>query len=553
MARVINTISFCIFLLSLPSLSLSCDGTRIASVVIENNEYVIKEGVVKGWVATGNFTDHIQETGWSYLTIDTSSDYSDLQQAFAAGFLEGNLTAKYIRMMWKNVLGDYCQKRSDKCAAVNNFLTKNSLWMVNSYSSFKSAYWHQVQLIIQQLIGLEVAYYNSTAPLNKEMKLASFGLLLLQAKEELEDIESILGFTPDNRRHPLGTGSCSAFIKLLTNNSDLFVAHSTWSVYNEMLRVIKKYNLAYNLSPSSNVKIPGREVSFTSYPGILHSVDDFYVTKGNLVVMETTIGNLNPSMWKYSSSSSLLTWIRTLVSLRLANDGFDWVELFRQNNMGTYNNQWMVIDYNKFTPGEKPKDGLFILVEQLPGYIAANDMTSERYLEENSYWASYNIPYFSNVYNLSGTEAAFQEYGDIFSYTSCPRAKIFKRNQTQVVDTNTLMKLMRYNNFQTDPLAACNCTPPYSGELAISARSDLNPANGSYYLSMLGHRCHGGIDAKVISSSMVQDLSFIAVSGPTWDQQVPFQWSKSDFDETFSHEGLPDKYDFEPVTVEWSK
>lgn len=74
---------------------------------------------------------------------------------------------------------------------------------------------------------------------------------LLQAKEELEDIESILGFTPDNRRHPLGTGSCSAFIKLLTNNSDLFVAHSTWSVYNEMLRVIKKYNLAYNLSPSS--------------------------------------------------------------------------------------------------------------------------------------------------------------------------------------------------------------------------------------------------------------------------------------------------------------
>ena len=60
----------------------------------------------------------------------------------------------------------------------------------------------------------------------------------------------------------------------------------------------------------------------------------------------------------------------------------------------------------------------------------------------------------------------------------------------------------RYNNFKHDPLSACNCTPPYSGENAISARSDLNPANGTYQFPFLGHRCHGGTDNKVIGATV---------------------------------------------------
>ena len=43
-----------------------------------------------------------------------------------------------------------------------------------------------------------------------------------------------------------------------------------------------------------------------------------------------------------------------------------------------------------------------------------------------------------------------------------------------------MIKLMRYNNFQKDPLSKCDCTPPYSAENAISARNDLNPKSGTY-------------------------------------------------------------------------
>ncbi|CAF4344731.1 unnamed protein product, partial [Adineta steineri] len=56
--------------------------------------------------------------------------------------------------------------------------------------------------------------------------------------------------------------------------------------------------------------------------------------------------------------------------------------------------------------------------------------------------------------------------------------------------------MMRYNDFKNDALSKCKCDPPYSAELTIAARCDLNPANGTYPDSPLGHRVHGATDAK---------------------------------------------------------
>ena len=52
----------------------------------------------------------------------------------------------------------------------------------------------------------------------------------------------------------------------------------------------------------------------------------------------------------------------------------------------------------------------------------------------------------------------------------------------------SMIKLMRYNNYTSDPLSRCDCSPPYSGENAISARNDLNPRNGTYPFHALSHR-----------------------------------------------------------------
>lgn len=64
---------------------------------------------------------------------------------------------------------------------------------------------------------------------------------------DLEDLESALN--KSSELQPLGSGSCSALIKLLPNNKELLVSHDTWNTYQAMLRIMKKYMFAFKVSP----------------------------------------------------------------------------------------------------------------------------------------------------------------------------------------------------------------------------------------------------------------------------------------------------------------
>ena len=136
--------------------------------------------------------------------------------------------------------------------------------------------------------------------------------------------------------------------------------------------------------------VAGYIQSFSSYPGILYSRDDYYQLSSNLVTMETTHGNYNNMLWAHFSSHSVVEGIRTMVANRLASTGQEWCQYFAQNNSGTYNNEWMIVDYKLFEPGEEPVDNTLWVLEQLPGKVHSEDMTGV--LKSQGYWASYNIP-----------------------------------------------------------------------------------------------------------------------------------------------------------------
>ena len=70
---------------------------------------------------------------------------------------------------------------------------------------------------------------------------------LLQISGDLEDLELALNKT--KTRHTVGSGSCSALIKLLPGHSDLLVAHNTWNSYQNMLRIVKKYWFQFREGP----------------------------------------------------------------------------------------------------------------------------------------------------------------------------------------------------------------------------------------------------------------------------------------------------------------
>ena len=75
-------------------------------------------------------------------------------------------------------------------------------------------------------------------------------------------------------------------------------------------------------------------------------------------------------------------------------------------------------------------------------YVASGDETD---ILREGYWASYNIPFFEEVYNMSGYPAVAQKEGPDATYQLCPRAKIFRRDQSNVKDMESMQYIMRYN------------------------------------------------------------------------------------------------------------
>lgn len=146
--------------------------------------------------------------------------------------------------------------------------------------------------------------------------------------------------------------------------------------YHTMLRIQKKYSLKFKLNENSQQIISGHTMSFSSYPGQAFSGDDFYVISSGLVTMETTIGNSNDALWNNTQPvGQVMEFIRAMVANRLADSGVSWTTTLKKYNSGTYNNQWMVLDYGKFKPGNrKPKPGLLWVLEQLPGIVKMQDM-----------------------------------------------------------------------------------------------------------------------------------------------------------------------------------
>ena len=83
--------------------------------------------------------------------------------------------------------------------------------------------------------------------------------------------------------------------------------------------------------------------------------------------METTIGNYNKSLWKYVTPECVFENVHAVLANRLATSGKEWTDIFGQYKSGTYNNQWMVVDYKLFKKGEMNlSDNLLWVSEQLP-------------------------------------------------------------------------------------------------------------------------------------------------------------------------------------------
>ncbi|KAA3680454.1 uncharacterized protein DEA37_0010205, partial [Paragonimus westermani] len=374
-------------------------------------------------VSIAIYDNHIEKNGWTTLSLMTSDVVPDKYQAYWAGFLETNITYELTNASFENsvagdmvytissgvnllILGLCPEPLTPQCKKLKAYLSENMEYVIMQYLTLggNDEFWYQVGLQMWQLKGMSDAYrhiFVSDASTLTDDYLLSLkddvlGVYLLQLSGDLSEILKALAL-PELINHvnqfgvpTVSSPSCSALIKLI--RGDVYLSHVTWSPYSMMLRVLKHYNFPWKVNGKDKKKIPGYAITFSSYPSVISSVDDFYITSAKLVSheyklllkkamrarscvirfilcflstkvsIETTIGNSNEELWRIvrnGASNSVLEPFRVTVANRMAQNGAEWVSYFKYQNSGT-------------------------------GLVFDADVTDV--LKRQTYWASYNLP-----------------------------------------------------------------------------------------------------------------------------------------------------------------
>ncbi|ELR21430.1 Phospholipase Blike protein, putative [Acanthamoeba castellanii str. Neff] len=459
--------------------------------------------------AVGEYHDHIEKDGWGKLSIEGNPLHEDETQMFAAGYLEGAMTQKRIYQQYTNIHSVFWHNATTIPASLQAWLKAQDKWVRDNAAEKRAAdpYWGQVANVLAQFDGL-VKGYNDFAP-------------ALPGRPPRNMMSE------DQLRNWVYNTHCSALIKVTGDLSDIFAGHTAWFSYESMLRIAKSYTL-----PLSNPSTQSKSVIFSSYPGFLVSLDDFYITDKELVVIETSLSVFNESLYTIvrDNTQVLLSWQRTMLANRMASSGPQWASTYSRYQSGTYNNQWMVLDTKRFEQGVQLNPYTLTILEQIPGYIQWDDQTS---ILAEGYWPSYNVPFYPRVYEAAGYVEMAQKQPVMASYQHCCRANIFRRDQGNVTDFEAFKSILRYNDWQNDPYSQGH--PGYS----IAARFDLEKSNPSP---------EGGYDTKATSYARVKQMKFEAINGPTYQEQPVFAWT-SQWD-AYSHVGQPLRFHFPFVTMQ---
>jgi hypothetical protein len=540
--------------LSRTALNSTIEGSVVLSA---QGVYSFKAGLDTTAAAWGTFEDTLLSTGWGVLDIRTSPALSDVQQHHAAGYLEGALTAKHIHNTYINVLG-FTFHGKPVPGSVLKFMNDQDAWaraQVKSKgvgSAAPDPFWEHVGALLAQYDGMIAGYASSaqpTVPVFAWQLLNGVGDLfqIIPAVEKSQRPDWGAMTTEQARATLQKAGHCSALVKVTGDLSELFMGHSSWFEYANTNRIYKNYHFAFKAKTGAN------RISFSSYPGYLESLDDFYMMDSGLGMVQTSNGVPNNTLLDLITPQTLLAWQRVRVASAMASTGEEWWSTFKTHASGTYVNQYMVVDFKQFVPGAALPPGTLWVVEEIPGLVKGGDQTATL---ARGYWPSYNVPYYAEVYERSGYKELFSKEpfskpsaavalydggGDEYTI-GAPRAKLFRRDNGKVTNLQDFKDILRYANY-SDPYAIDSSGKVNYGA-ALCMRGDLESG---------GQGGAGGCyDTKVTSSKLFSKLTCEAVSGPSSIASSPlssvlppFAWRPSDT----NHHGLPAKYAFPIVEI----
>lgn len=522
--------------------------------------------------AQGTYQRGMNRTGWNVLNVTTlvttvkqqrgttmegesDADFEDNNaQAFSAGFLEGVASYQELAWWYQNNFGPGGKPGKLLNKQIDQYVETHIQWLHTTSRALErggggdpgqtnNGTWRNIALLYRQTEGmLAGANYEAEQRGGLDRGFRNFTQLEFWRMLAMTDITSDLSpMFPNNQRGVNRSGfdiisqklRCTGLVAVSPDLSNIFFGHTTWMRYNTMMRIYKIFTLNFQNVPGFEAKT----IQFSSYPGTLSSTDDFYVLDNGFVVIETSLYMWNTSLYANNQPQQLFSNLRTMLANRMVTSGQQWAETFAFLNSGTYNNQWMVVNLNLFTPGEDLQPNTLWIVEQLPGQVVAADQTT---ILSFGHWPSYNIPFYPEVYKAAGYIPHRKINPEFFDYQNCARAKIFRAVADNISTVEEMQSVMRYNHFR-------EVSPPIDPWYAVAARGDLMPA--ALTAKGLGKRdASGGLDSKVGDAvSYRLNKTVRVISSPTYDSGLPvFSFDTVDLPESevCPTLGLPRTFNF---------
>jgi hypothetical protein len=209
-------------------------------------------------------------------------------------------------------------------------------------------------------------------------------------------------------------GSCSAFIATgsYTEDGKIVMGHNNWVDY----IVGERWNVVADIVPER-----GNRILMDSFPGYIHSGDDFVITSAGIVYTETTI-----AQFKGFKEDGTPEFMRARKAAQYANSIDDFIRIMIGDNNGGYANDWLVGDLKtneiaKLELGLKnqrvwrTKDGCF---------VGANFPSDEKLIAEETTFNPKDLTVSTNVRKLRWDELMKEHKGMI----NIEKAKMFEED-----------------------------------------------------------------------------------------------------------------------------
>lgn len=509
-------------------LRVSFSKTTLATGFVDKSGHVRVEigSINRSGSCWANYTNSLYDDGWYKYVVEGREGEDPYLMSKCAGYLEGFLAQKQILDAYNLYLDATFDNRSNELPSDFEEWMQANMDYAFQFVEEDHKFSKQYKVFTEMFQGLFEGY-NAKADDNE--KINKLGLWIYSSNGDITDILPLLGHweVGDHRR-----ARCTALIKLLPDFSDIFMSHNTWCDYRQLHAVLKEITLPI---PFFNA----HKVLLSTRIGMIGSVDDFYVSDSNLMVFETSLLNQNMTLAReFVKKEAINYWIRANTAMFVADGGKSWVDIFMYDNSGTYNNDYYIIDINKFKPGIEPTKDLVWLVEQTPSNkLFAFDVTQK--LVENDHIESFNVPVTQEIYDMMDYKSRADFDVLFIPFFKHPRYLISERVLSQVETFDDFLHAGRYNKYLTDTESKGN---PLS---TIASRNELNTSaeNDDFW--------EGALDNKACRASEVfTRLNVWAINSPTnEDSSCPTFNLSYDRLGNYPHDGLPEIWDFKYIQM----